>query len=179
VSALRPEARRKGLVTREWQGDTLVYDLETHRAHCLNPVAGFVWEHCDGRHSVAQIVSRGRSRFGAAVDADLVRLALRQLWKAGLLEQRPERPAASSGLTRREAARRLARLGALSALLPAVTSIIAPTPAAAATCLPLKKNDPCLPSQCGQPCGKCAVGGTACLNFGGGLYECNKGGVCP
>jgi Coenzyme PQQ synthesis protein D (PqqD) len=168
------------LVTQDWNGETLVYDLETHRAHCLNVTAAFVWRQCDGRRSVAQIAKRVGARFGQPADRELVRLALRRLKKARLLK--PSKPSGPArGLTRREATRKLGRLSALSVIIPTVTSILAPTPAAAASCLQIAKGQPCLATQCGQPCGKCSgkPGGSACLNFGGGLYECGKGGTCP
>ena len=39
-------------------GETLVYDLRRHRAHCLNPAATLVWRCCDGRTTVASAAAR-------------------------------------------------------------------------------------------------------------------------
>ena len=37
-----PKARTDGLLVEEMDGETLVYDLDTHGAHCLNPAAALV-----------------------------------------------------------------------------------------------------------------------------------------
>ena len=52
---MNPRARRDGLVIRELNGELLVYDLERHRAHCLNPTAALVFKQCDGRTSPARM----------------------------------------------------------------------------------------------------------------------------
>src|SRR5258708_10867387 len=39
--------RTKGLVVTELKGEMLVYDLERHRAHCLNPAAAVALEVVD------------------------------------------------------------------------------------------------------------------------------------
>jgi hypothetical protein len=43
-----PQARTEGLTVRELAEETLVYDKERHKAHCLNRTAACVWKHCDG-----------------------------------------------------------------------------------------------------------------------------------
>ncbi|MBV9278705.1 MAG: hypothetical protein JOZ41_01360, partial [Chloroflexi bacterium] len=48
VELLAPRARKNGLIVRELEDEVLVYDLERHRAHCLNRAAGLVWKHADG-----------------------------------------------------------------------------------------------------------------------------------
>ena len=126
---MRPRARRDGLLSRGLEGEVVVYDLERHEAHCLNPAAALVFRHSDGRTSIAEIAGRLHAELGVPVDERLVWLALEQLDEARLLERPPE----PAGWSRRETMRRVA-LG-LSVLLPAVTSILVPTPAeAAVTC---------------------------------------------
>ena len=46
-----PKRREKGLLTEVLPTETIVYDTETHKVHCLNPVAALVWKHCTGRTS--------------------------------------------------------------------------------------------------------------------------------
>jgi hypothetical protein len=128
-----PVAKKKGLVVQALEDETVVYDKERDRVHCLNPTAAFVFRHCDGRTSPRSLARRLRERFGLPADERVVAYALDQLDCARLLEQGGDAPAPQ--LSRRELARRLGLIGAL-ALVPAVTSIVAPTPAAAASCRP-------------------------------------------
>jgi len=127
---MKPQTRRSGLLIRELPNELLVYDREHHRAHCLNRTAALVFRHADGSRSLAEL-----ARVPGA-DAEVVTLALEQLAAAGLLEAAaPGTDAAScAGLSRRDVARRVGLAAAI--LLPAVVSIVAPTPAeAAATCV--------------------------------------------
>src|SRR5437867_3082627 len=39
LDGVKPARRTEGLVLTELTGEVLVYDLERHRAHCLNPAA--------------------------------------------------------------------------------------------------------------------------------------------
>ena len=133
--AARPKARSEGVVVRELDGEVLVYDLDTHRAVCLNGAAAAVWRLCDGRRTPDDIRrALGKTPVGA-VPEEFVWLALEQLGRDGLLDTRlPARPPALAGLSRREMIRRVGLAAAVA--LPAVASIVAPTPADAASCLP-------------------------------------------
>jgi hypothetical protein len=53
---LIPCARTEGLVVQTLADEVLVYDLERHKAHCLNHAAALIWKHCDGRTSVAEML---------------------------------------------------------------------------------------------------------------------------
>jgi hypothetical protein len=130
---MKPAVRRSGLVVRELPEETVVYDLERHQAHCLNRTAAIVFRGADG--------TRGLDELGAllAGGADreeresAVRTALDQLAAAHLLDAGLPSPAPVDSPSRRAVLRR-AGLGA-ALLLPAVASVLAPTPAeAAATC---------------------------------------------
>lgn len=120
-----PRARRDGLLVEEMPGEVLVYDLETHRAHCLNGTAALVWRSCDGETPLAEIARRVERELGTKDGDALVSLALARLSRAKLLADR-----VTKRVTRRAFARRLALT---TALLPAVSSVLAPTPAQAAT----------------------------------------------
>lgn len=130
----RPRARAAGLVVRELADEVLVYDLESHKAVCLNKTAALVWRSCDGQKSVRRIARDVAALTGEAVPEELVWLALEQLGRDRLLDARVSRPASFAGMTRRELIRRLGLAAAIA--LPVVTSIVAPTPAQAASCLP-------------------------------------------
>jgi len=146
----KPIARRQGLVIQELPDEVLVYDLERDRAHCLNETAAFVWQRCDGRKSAAQIAHTLGNQFNCEVDERIVWLALDQLGRNHLLEKQPAVPQAMKGMNRRAMVRALG-IGAAMAI-PLVTSIVAPTPAQAAT--------------------GCITGGQACQN--GGLPCCRN-----
>lgn len=129
----QPRARTERIIVKEVQDEVLVYDMDRDRAHCLNLSAAAVWKKCDGSNTPAQIADSLRAESQANVNEDFVWLALDQLARDHLLEEAVEWPAAIPRLTRREAVRRIG-IGAAIAI-PLVTSILAPTPAQAATCL--------------------------------------------
>ena len=131
---LIPEARRVGLVVQELSGEVLVYDRERNKAHCLNSTAARVWGYCDGKTSVAQIARAIEGEINAPVDEDVIWLAVEQLSKTRLLQEGAKLPEHKSGLSRREVMKRIGLAAAVA--LPVVTSIIAPSAAQAANCLP-------------------------------------------
>jgi hypothetical protein len=133
-----PPARTDKLITQQLDGELLVYDERTDRAHCLNPSAAMVWKHCDGRTSVGQMAGLLRRDAGSDVPEQVVWLALEQLEKFDLLEA-PRKATSERRISRRELARTLGIAAALA--LPLVTSIVAPTAAHAASC-----------AGAGQPC---------------------------
>lgn len=130
-----PRAREHRLVVQELPDELLVYDLDRHKAHCLNRTAALVWRHCDGRRPVAEMASVLQRELKCPVDEAVVWMALERLARARLLQERVTPPAGASHISRREAVRRLALVGGLSILLPVVSSIVAPTAAQAASCI--------------------------------------------
>lgn len=134
-----PQARSSKLVVRELADETLVYDLEGHRAHCLNRTASLAWELCDGRNTVSRIAEKMGARLSARVPDEVVRLALDQLADRGLLAPDNVHPVPSANLVSRR--RMMRRLGLAAAVaLPLVTSIISPTPVMA--------QSPCTETSC-------------------------------
>ncbi len=159
----RPRARRQGLLVRDLGEEQVVYDLESHRGHCLNRTAALVWHACDGQSTVAGIAAQVGRDLGVPQDAGLVRYALRILRHARLLDPASaERPCP----TRREVVRRIGQ----AALLPVVISLIAPTPSEAATC-----ETGCPTCNCsGQPNGTTCWNGVDCTS-----YVCCNGSCLP
>ncbi len=165
---MRPVASRKGLLVRELAGEIVVYDLERDEAHYLNRTAACVFEHSDGRETVAEIAVRLQAELKLPADEALVWLALDRLEEAGLLAHKPTRPCDAGGWPRRDA---IVRTGiGLALLLPVVASILVPTPAeAAATCVPAtacgsNSGAPCYRTSsafCGQGC---TCQGTTCTS---------------
>jgi hypothetical protein len=172
---MRPRARSERLVIRRLEEDeTLVYDLQSHRAHCLNRTVDSVWHLCDGRRSVADIARALRPASPAPPDSDVVLFALGQLREADLLVDTVDEADLPSGPSRRELLVRLGR-GAV-VWLPLVTSIVAPTAAQAAspTC---KLGEPIRIQDCKQQdpdsLGCCCDTGFRCADVGAGNWICN------
>lgn len=153
--------RRRSLLVRRLVGETLVYDLDTHRASCLNREAAAVLDACDGRRSLPEIRRRVARTLETTVADGYVELALDRLSRSGLLEDPPGPPSRA----RREMLRRLTATAALA--LPLVTSVIAPEPASAQSCLP--NGSPCNAN--GECCSGSCVGmmDMICIGSGGGM----------
>ena len=137
-----PRARKDKLVTTELEGEKLIYDEKLDKAHCLNRTAALVWEHCDGRTTVAQMARLLESETKSPASNEMVWLALRQLEKSHLLEETVARPAQVAGMSRREMVRRLGIVAAIT--LPLITTIVAPAAVDAASCL--GNGSPCTPT---------------------------------
>ena len=129
-----PVARTESLIVKEVDGETLVYDLTTDKAHCLNETAARVWKNCDGRKTVSEISATLSAEAKTNVTDEVVWLALDQLEKFKLLEAAPVRPGFLAGMTRRQM---VARLGIAAVALPAIVSIITPVARAAGSTQPL------------------------------------------
>jgi len=128
-----PVARTESLIVKEVDGETLVYDLKTDKAHCLNETAALVWKNCDGRKSVSEISKVLSADSNASVKDEIVWLALDQLEKFELLEEAPAKPSFLAGMTRRQM---VARLGIAAVALPAIVAIVAPTASAQGSLIP-------------------------------------------
>jgi len=123
-----PLARNDGLVIRELDDETLVYDMETDKAHCLNHTASLIWKQCDGAitaHEAAKSLSR---MLNVSIDEDVVWLAIKQLQRFHLVEPRAKSPS----LSRRNL---VLKYAPVALALPVIMSISAPTPAQAASCV--------------------------------------------
>lgn len=155
--SMAPRARRTDLEVVAMEEETVVYDLRTDQAHCLNRTAAAVWDSCDGTTTPAAIAAALEAHVGAPVPVDVVGLALSDLERAGLLEasgeDRPKR------LSRREVVRRTA---GLAIALPLVTTLLAPTAASAAS----------IDCSCSTP-GDCIVK-TSCPS----VTNCNGSSIC-
>ena len=136
---LRPLARAQGIVVETLPDEVLVYDLERHKAHCLNRTAALIWKHCDGQTSVAEMLHIIQQETKTPIPEAVVWQALQQLGRVQLLAEPIRRPASVHRMSRREVMRSLGRGAAVA--LPLVTSIVAPTAVEAATCLP--DGSPC------------------------------------
>jgi hypothetical protein len=124
-----PQARRDSLLEETVGGELLLYDQNSHIAHCLSPIAACVWRHCDGERDVTELAEL------AGTSKDLVTDALSELREKDLLDVEPALIMQSSvpGVSRREAIGRVARYGAAAAGASLIVSATAATPAMAAS----------------------------------------------
>ncbi len=176
-----PQARTKDLVTRDLPDEVLVYDLNNHKAHCLNHTAATVWKYCDGKTSVPEIAARLKSDHQLAADENIVWLAVNRLSKANLLQERIKQPAESARLGRRAAL----RIGTAVAV-PIVMSILAPTAQAActgggmlgATCTGTAMNGSSGSVLCTVCLSTCCAGGAPATGTCAMLGGVGLGGAC-
>jgi hypothetical protein len=138
---------------QELPDELLVYDLVRQKAHCLNRTAALVWNRCDGKTSVEQLVRLLGKETNSTVDKAVVWMAFDQLSKAQLLKGRTRTWPGAATISRREVIRRVGTAAAVA--LPLVSSIVAPGAVQAATCRP--SNASCSsPVQCCS--GVCTAG---------------------
>lgn len=166
-----PRARDKRLIVRELSEETIVYDIDRSRAHCLGPVAAAVWRHCDGRSTAARVAALVEAETGVGVDQATVWLAVGRLSDAHLLEVKV---AAPGGRSRREWLKGAAVVAGASVL-----TITAPLAVEAATCVADCTSRPqSPPGNCGAiPCCPPATG-NCCRQGGGSNCNCRATGDC-
>lgn len=158
---MKPAARKEGLILRRVGDELLIYDKQNHDAHCLDAAAAAVFSACDGTRGVRELTARLRRELGRPVDEEWIRLALAQLERSHLLEE----PLPGLVPMRRDVVRRVGQ----AALLPAVVSIVSPTPLMAATAGNLPNGASCTASRqcrsgcCGASQRRCKPGGGECL----------------
>ena len=158
-------ARREDLVVQETPDEVLIYDLKNHKAHCLNETAAFVWNHCDGQTSGTELAALMAKQWNKPVDEGVVWLALKQLSRAELLEERVVPNGDAMRASRRAVLR---KLGA-AAMTPLVISLVAPTASAGASVPPVCQT--CLKKTASS--GNCGV----CGPITGGCFS-NSGCGC-
>jgi hypothetical protein len=186
-SAFLPEARKEGLITKDVDGELLVYDRERDRAHCLNSTAATIWQLCDGRttpREIAAVLSAHQSKQESSstssqsaakfqperilnIDEQIICLGIDELRRIHLLEEPKFSPSQLdtirgmySGMSRREAVRRIGLGAAIT--LPIIVSINVPTPVQAAV-------------SCGARCKACSTGADCCS----GVCAPPPVGTCP
>ncbi len=165
-----PLARSDKLTIRELAGETLVYDLTRHKAHCLNATVALVWRHCDGRTTLAKLAGIVRTELQMADAEAVIDLALEQLSRRQLLGQPWAPLTASQRMARREV---LKKLALATVLLPLVMTITARRVAASAR----GAGDKCQPND--ECIGTCqfwtGTGGGVMMQCINGVCKCPPG----
>ncbi len=161
-----PVARDEGLLVEQVGDETVVFDADTKEAHCLSALAAVIFAHCDGKTTVADLARLASERMNEPVETAQVMDALAQLEERDLME--PRAPS-KIGVSRRTMLQRSAALGGAVAASPLITSVIAPTSAAAVTpgCGVFPTTVLCC------PCGRTGVGNKQdCCQFASGTLQC-------
>jgi hypothetical protein len=123
-----PQARQDGLLEEMVGEELLLYDQDSHTAHCLSPIAACVWRHCDGEHDLTGLAEL------AGASERLVADALHELREKDLLDAEPKLMQSTiPGESRREAIVRVGRYGAAAAAGSMIVSATAATPAMASS----------------------------------------------
>jgi hypothetical protein len=167
-----PRARKDGLLREQLGEELLLYDRDSHTAHCLSPIAACVWRYCDGERDVTELAEL------AEVSESLVDDALHELREKDLLAAEPAiMQSTVPGISRREAIGRAARYGAAAAGASLIVSATAATPAMAsstATGSCVCHNQECITNVTDAACV------TYCSESGRGGEEIwSEGGRCP
>ncbi len=124
-----PVARMSDIVVQELDNETLVYDLKTNKAVCLNETSAIVWRLCDGKNDIAEISNILSAKTKTLVSEELIEFALYQLQNERLLEHELECNGRFGDMSRREVIKKIGLSSAI--VLPLVGSIIAPSAAQA------------------------------------------------
>ncbi len=166
-----PRARHGEPAVEELQDETLVYDLKRDKARCLNRTAALVWQHCDGRTSVADVAALLKKELEIPADEAVVWMALDRLGRARLPSEPLTLPADRAQYSRREVLRTLRPVAGISILLPVIASIVAPVAAAQASgCISAGQCETRFPPFCGNSpiCGDpgvcCVADATECVD---------------
>jgi hypothetical protein len=125
-----PRVRQSDVLSEEVNGQYVIYDNRNQTIHALNPTLSWVWRHCDGSRTVDDFITAMQDETGLDDTRSLVTSGLKQLTETNLLE--PE--SVDLNALRTEASvvsRRAAVAAGVSIAVPAMTSMLAPTPAVA------------------------------------------------
>jgi hypothetical protein len=130
MSIDKPRVRHNDLLSEELEGQHVIYDATNQTVHGLNSTLSWVWSHCDGSRTVDDLIAVMQGETGLDDARSLVTSGLKQLAEANLLE--PE--SVDLNALRTEASvvsRRAAVAAGVSIAVPVLSSMLAPTPAAA------------------------------------------------
>ena len=166
----RPQARTEGVVVEWAEDDLVIYDQLSQTAHSLSAAVAMVWEVCDGRHSPDEIARQ------LSLEPAMVARALEELGACGLLD---DGPAIAPGISRREAAKKFAKVGGIAFTAPLIYSVaIGPATAAASGCTTTgtAPNGTQYGSGTGgNPCPQAPSGAIACATICGGTTAAAAG----
>ncbi len=81
--------KRGDIINEIVEDETVIYDPKNHNVHHLNPVAGVIWDLCDGSHTAKEIADEIVNVLEAdpsQVEGDVTK-TIEELQSKGLLEE--------------------------------------------------------------------------------------------
>ena len=128
-STQRPIRQKHDLICEDVLGECVIYDGRQKKAHHLNSTLTWIWNRCDGETTVEALVTAFDKQFNVTNGNHVVLTGLQQLNAHDLLENQSDISDVVAA-ERTSVSRRAVVVGG-SVLMPLLTSIVAPTPAAA------------------------------------------------
>jgi hypothetical protein len=164
-----PKARNRDIVVQTLGKETLIYDLQTHKAYNLNETSAIVYQACDGNTLLDEL--RVKSKF----TDDIIFLALDKLKKENLIEEDNSFVSPFDGMSRREAIRKVGLASMIA--LPVISSLTAPTAAMAQSTTCRTAGQTCTPSSTAPGNNNCCA--NLSCNIGGNCIACTTTGNNP
>ena len=129
---LKPKAQNSEKLVQELCDETLIYDVKSGKAFCLNESSSAIWNECDGNNSIAEIAEKVSNKLNTKISNDFVMLALKDLKSEGLLEE----GLSYSFLGEIDRRNLIKTVGLTAAIaLPIITGIVSPLAVRALSCL--------------------------------------------
>lgn len=159
---------RAGLLCNELDGQMLIYNQHADSIHLLDPTTARVFELLQvGARTKEEVVSKLTDIDGSRSGAALFDLAIEELRKAELLDERVSSAATITGIGRRELLLKLALTGAAAAIVPTIVTLSATRAFGQGSCLPKKAccnvNADCCSDKCDPSTATgCTTGPTEC-----------------
>ena len=111
-----PKSRTENIVVQNLNDETLIYDLTTHKAFCLNETSAKVFNACDGETTFEEL--KNKFRF----TDEIIYLSLDELKENNLIKTEYVSPFA--GMSRREVVKKIGLTSLIA--LPMISSLVAP-----------------------------------------------------
>jgi hypothetical protein len=121
---------RADILSDALQEECVLYDNDNKKVHLLNAAMCWLWSHCDGTRTVDDLIADIANDMGEGNAHHVIMSGLSQLADAELLEPGSFDTNALGGQYG-AVSRRAAVAAGVSIALPVMSSILAPTPAAA------------------------------------------------
>lgn len=149
-----PQSRQSDIVVQEFENETLIYDLKTNKAFCLNETSSMIWQLSDGTKTVSEISQILTKKLKLPMSEEVIWLALDSFKKDNLLEESKQFVINFKGLSRRQVIKNIGFASMI--MLPLVSSIVAPSAAMAQSGLNRALLATCTaPEQCAS--GNCSM----------------------
>jgi hypothetical protein len=125
----KPRTRQHNVIAEEIRDECVIYDGNNKKAHHLNSTLSWVWKHSDGTRTIDDLATAMQRDMGYDDTPRIILSGLKQLADANLLE--PESVDLDVIAPVDATVSRRAVMAGAAIVAPMISSILAPTPAAA------------------------------------------------